>query len=228
MPDRTGLHHLRLSQHLISRSRFHPLLWQNAVTAITHSPPGSDFHPLEINHLTKNRRPAPTPQATIFDMASELQSENARRNGAKSRGPLSDVGKSRSARNATTHGMLSKSIVIEGEVAARFAALLASLRDVLQPRNSIEDGLIEDLAVCRWRQRRLLCMEIAAFSSEIRRQDPQTGAESTALRAARALGNMSADSRALDLISRYERQYDRQYKRTLRCLFDLRRETSPE
>ncbi len=122
-------------------------------------------------------------------MASELQSENARRNDAKSRGSRSAARKSNSSRNATTPGALSGTIVIEGEVAARFAALLAGMRDVLKPRNSIEDGLIEDLAACRWRQRRLLSMETAAYSREIRRQDPQTAAESNATRAALALRN---------------------------------------
>jgi hypothetical protein len=70
-------------------------------------------------------------------------------------------------------------------------------------------------------------METAAFSREIRRQDPETAAESPALRAALALGNASIDSRTIELVSRYERRFDRQYNRTLRCLFDLRRESIP-
>ncbi len=148
-----------------------------------------------------NRRlQIPLPQCG--HMASELQSENSRRNGAKSRGPLTADSKFRSSRNATTHGMLSKTIIIEGEVGARFAALLASLQDILKPRNSLEDGLIEDLATCRWRQRRLLSMETAAYSHEIRRQDPQTAAECPATRAALALANNFANSRAIALLSR--------------------------
>ena len=160
-------------------------------------------------------------------MASELQSENARRNGAKSRGPLTPDGKFRSSRNATTHGMLSKSIVIEGEVGARFAALLASLQDVLSPATPSKTDSSKtsppaagaSAASSPWRP--------PAYSREIRRQDPQTAAECPATRAALALANNFVDSRAIELISRYERRFERQYNRTLRCLFDLRRETNP-
>ena len=134
-------------------------------------------------------------------MTSELQSETSRRNGSKSRGPITESGKFKSSRNATTHGMLSKSIVIEDECAPRFAALPASIRHVLQPRNSIEDGLMEDLATCRWRQRRLLAMETASISLEIQRQDPQTAAQSPPTRAAVALSSLSGDSRTVTAMS---------------------------
>jgi hypothetical protein len=136
-------------------------------------------------------------------MASELQIETSRRNGSKSRGPKTAAGKAISSRNATTHGVFSKTIAIEGECAPRFAALLASIRVDIQPRSTVEDRLAEDLALCRWRLRRLLAMETALFSRGIPRQDPE------------------ADSRALGLISRYERQCNRQYTRTLRTICDL-------
>lgn len=161
-------------------------------------------------------------------MASELQSETSRRNGANSRGPRTATGKSHSAGNNNTHGKLCKTIVIEGENAARFAALLASMRDHLKPRNTIEDGLVEDLAAARWRSRRLLAMETATLTSEIRRQDPESAAESPALRAAIALGNSSCNSRTLDVINRYAVRFDRQYDRTLRRYYALRRDSQNE
>jgi hypothetical protein len=155
-------------------------------------------------------------------MASELQIETSRRNGAKSRGPRTPVGKAISSRNATTHGVLSKTIVIEGESAPRFAALLASIRADIQPRNTIEDSMVEDLAVCRWRLRRLLCMETALFTREIRRQDPEAASEIPPILVALVLNQCAPDSRALELISRYERQFNRQYTRTLRTIYDFR------
>ena len=94
-------------------------------------------------------------------MPSELRSETARRNGAKSRGPKTPGGKSNSSGNALTHGIHSKVIVIEGENADRSKALLASIRGELQPGTGIEEGLVEDLASSRWRQRRLLALETA-------------------------------------------------------------------
>ena len=90
-------------------------------------------------------------------------------------------------------------IVIEGENASRFTALLNALRDELQPQSGIEDGLVEDLATCRWRQRRLLSMETACLTGEIRRQDPEAAAHSNAARAVIALSSLSSGTRALDL-----------------------------
>jgi hypothetical protein len=153
-------------------------------------------------------------------MTSELQSETSRRNGAKSRGPKTDPGKSISSRNSTTHGMLSKTIVIDGEVPARFAALLASIRADLQPRNTIEDGFMEDLAICRWRQRRLLTMETACITQELRRQEPQTASDPPPARAAQAFANLAT----LRLISSQEHRYDRQYTRILSRFHAFRKE----
>ena len=156
------------------------------------------------------------------NMPSQLQSETSRRNGAKSRGPKTPEGKANSSRNATTHGLLSKTIIIEGENAPRFAALLASMRAELKPRTGIEDGLVEDLASCRWRQRRLLSMETASYTHAILRQDPEAAAESNATRAAFALNHLSDGCHTLELINRYERHFNRQYNRTLHTLYAIR------
>lgn len=153
------------------------------------------------------------------------QQETARRNGSKSRGPITPTGKSISARNRYTHGLLSKTIVIEGEEAARFAALLHSLRTDFQPANAIEESLVEDLAICRWRQRRLLAMETASLSTEIRRQTaestPEAPKPSNATRAVQAFTTISQTSRTLELINRHELRFSRQFNRTLDRLLTL-------
>jgi hypothetical protein len=155
-------------------------------------------------------------------MRSELQTEASRRNGAKSRGPKTAAGKARSSLNARTHGLLSKTIVIEGESAPRFAALLAAMRADLKPTNTIEDGLVEDLAAARWRSRRLLCMETACFTDEIRRQNPEIAAGSPASRAVTAWTSLSTVSSTLDRMHVHQLRLERQYNRTLHRLFALR------
>ena len=152
-------------------------------------------------------------------MRSSLQNETSRRNGSKSRGPKTEAGKAISSRNRYTHGMLSRLVVIEGEESARFSTLLNSLRADFKPRNQVEAGLVEDLAICKWRQRRLVAMETACISGEIRRQDPTVAAEVPAVRAAMAV---AIEAHTLQLINRYEQGYDRQYNRTLRRLQLLR------
>jgi hypothetical protein len=154
-------------------------------------------------------------------MRSDLQNETSRLNGAKSRGPLSPAGRANSSRNRYTHGLLSKTIVIEGEDSARFAALLNGLRADLLPATALEESLVEDLATCRWRQRRLLAMETACLSGEIRRLPSEPDADTNAERAAKAFGILSRDTPSLELITRQELRFSRQFNRTLQRLLTL-------
>ena len=154
-------------------------------------------------------------------MRSNLQNETSRHNGAKSRGPLNPTGRANPTRNRYTHGLLSKTIVIEGEDSARFAALLNGLRADLQPATALEESLVEDLATCRWRQRRLLAMETACLSSEIRRQTPEQAADTNSERAVKAFDILSRDTGTLERITRQELRFTRQFNRTLQRLISL-------
>jgi hypothetical protein len=68
------------------------------------------------------------------------------------------------------YGMLSGTIVLEGESKDRFQALLAALHEELQPQTPIETSLVENMAVARWRQMRIWGMEKAGMEHEMRRQ----------------------------------------------------------
>jgi hypothetical protein len=152
-------------------------------------------------------------------MRTESQKQAARANGAKSRGPITSEGKLASSRNATTHGMLSGTVVLKGESEERFKALLADLHAELQPQTTVEITLVENMAVARWRQMRIWGMEKASIEHEMRAQSEARDAaeghpvEDTATRCALAFRSLSDDSRSLDLINRYESRYDRQYLR---------------
>jgi hypothetical protein len=118
--------------------------------------------------------------------------------------------------------MLSKTIILKGEAGSRFAALLAAMREELKPQTPIQDSLVENMAACRWRQRRLWAMETAGITREILRQDAATVEENAPTRALLAFSSMTASSRARDLISRYETRYDRQFCRSLDRFIALR------
>jgi hypothetical protein len=152
-------------------------------------------------------------------MRTESQKQAARANGAKSRGPITSEGKLASSRNATTHGMLSGTIVLKGESEERFNMLLADLHAELQPQTTVEITLVENMAVARWRQLRIWGIEKANMEYEMRAQSEARDAaeghpvEDTATRCALAFRSLSDDSRSLELINRYEARYDRQYLR---------------
>ena len=77
----------------------------------------------------------------------------------KATGPRTQRGKNRSKHNAVTHGIFSKVVVLKGESQAEFDALLNRLRNDRQPVGTLEELLVEKLAVLFWRQRRLLIAE---------------------------------------------------------------------
>ncbi len=81
--------------------------------------------------------------------------EASRRNGSLSRGPRTPVGKRNSSRNATTHGLLAKIVVIEGESRRRFLDVLDRINASLKPESDIEHLLIGRMAAAHWRQVRL-------------------------------------------------------------------------
>jgi hypothetical protein len=74
----------------------------------------------------------------------------------KSGGPRTQQGKENSKNNATTHGIFCKVAVTKGESRAEFQNLLNGLRNYFRPEGTLEDTLLEKLAVLFWRERRLI------------------------------------------------------------------------
>ena len=84
-----------------------------------------------------------------------------RQNALKSTGPRSAAGKAVSSANATQHGILSRHLILPGESRAEFDALLQQLMREQQPVGTLEQALVERMAVALWRQRRLVAAETA-------------------------------------------------------------------
>jgi hypothetical protein len=97
-------------------------------------------------------------------MTSDKKITSNRRNAQKSTGPKSAAGKAIVAQNARTHGLLSRSLIIEGESQEEFSALLRLLSDEFQPVGLVEQALVERVGIALWRQRRLVRAESAEVS----------------------------------------------------------------
>jgi hypothetical protein len=63
------------------------------------------------------------------------KAEAARRNGAKSKGPVTAQGKAKSSRNAFRHGLCSKILIVADEDQEEFDELRDSYMETFQPRN---------------------------------------------------------------------------------------------
>jgi hypothetical protein len=134
-------------------------------------------------------------------VTSEKRAAAARANGAKSRGPVTAIGRANSSRNSLRHGLRAETLPIDQVTADRLTALLASYICELQPQSPAERRLAETMARAEWRQTRLWRLETAELNRETRRVN------SLAL----AYQSLSGDGGALDLINRCESQCDRHW-----------------
>ncbi len=88
-------------------------------------------------------------------MATDKQITANRQNAAKSTGPQSQSGKSRASRNALKHGLSAEQVVMFDEDPAVFEALRSDLFAHFQPADPVADHLVEQVAACIWRLRRV-------------------------------------------------------------------------
>jgi len=105
------------------------------------------------------RRPVPS------DRRSEAQRAASRANGAKSRGPVTDDGKAKVARNALRHGLFAnRHVFLDGEDQAAFDGLCDRLFGELRPADEFEAHLVRRLASVMWRLDRAESLEAALLS----------------------------------------------------------------
>src|SRR5712691_4858312 len=109
-------------------------------------------------------------------MVSNLKSETARANGAKSRGPTTAEGKEKSSRNANKHGLTAGNgnILLDCEDPGQFDEVLNRLLAIHEPATPAEQDLVEEMVACRWRTRRLWTIGTVLPTAEILAQAAKT------------------------------------------------------
>ena len=163
------------------------------------------------------------------------RTESARHNGRRSKGPITDQGKSTSSRNAVQHGLTSnKMFVLQNESPQAWAEMLAACFETFKPATILETKLVEEIAFAKWRLRRLWFVETSLLDHEMDRQaeafaETQGSRETDEpLRQALAFKALADDSKALALIARYETRLQRAYDRAVAQLKALRAERQIE
>jgi hypothetical protein len=168
-------------------------------------------------------------------MVSNLKSETARINGAKSRGPTTEEGKQKSSRNALKHGLTASSgnILLDSEDRGEFDKTLNKLLGIHEPATPAETDIVDEMVAARWRIRRMWTIETGLLNAEILTQqsNPSVSEGDPDIHLSMAFRALADDSRSLALANRYEarlqRTYDRAYK-TLRELQQARKSEPPE
>ena len=109
-------------------------------------------------------------------------------------GPRTDDGKRIAARNATTHGLFARDVVLThlGEDPAGYEALLAELAKQLAPKNLLEQHYVEKIAAASWRLRRLQRWQAQLF------EDPDITEDQALDRLDRVMRHETALHRQID------------------------------
>ena len=150
-------------------------------------------------------------------MRTEKQIAVARLNEAKSKGPVTAMGKDRVRSNALKHGLTARLTLWQNENTGQFQNLLLALLEQFQPTDDVEFLSIEEMAMAKWRLRRVVGMETAAGNKHL--------GETTAAGSAGTLAAFTAAQQAGQLLTtprQHEAAYSRAYQRTYKHLLQLR------
>ncbi|MFZ1428588.1 MAG: hypothetical protein WAS21_17675, partial [Geminicoccaceae bacterium] len=155
---------------------------------------------------------------------SPAQIEAARRNGARSRGPITPEGKARASRNALKHGLAAlEHLVLDGEDAAELAALTARLMAEVGPESEIEARLARRLAIAFWKGERAERIEVALFAAAPKVRPPAHGFQWE-----KADPLTTFDVKRFNAVRGYQAQQGRELSRCLKELRQLRKEARAE
>ncbi len=162
-------------------------------------------------------------------MASKARADAARRNGAKSKGPVTAEGKARSSKNAITNGLYTDLILLPGENHELFAHLHQVLTDIHKPRNEEECMLVRDLVHNRWRIERMRQLQAAAIDDEMTQQRPVIDSQykwmDGATRGSRAIQKLCDESGTVEMYERVETRLQNAILRLGKYIRDLQDRT---
>ena len=155
---------------------------------------------------------------------SPAQIEASRRNGARSRGPVTEEGKARASRNALKHGLTAMHhLVLEDEAPSELEELTARLMAEVAPMSEIEARLARRLAIAFWKGERAERIEVALFDAAPKLRPPQTGYQSE-----EADPLTTFDLKRFNAVRGYQAQQGREISRCLKELRQLRKEALAE
>ena len=155
---------------------------------------------------------------------SPAQIEASRRNGARSRGPVTEEGKARASRNALKHGLTAMHhLVLEDEAPAELEEMTARLMAEVAPMSEIEARLARRLAIAFWKGERAERIEVALFDAAPKLRPPQAGYQWE-----QADPLTTFDLKRFNAVRGYQAQQGREISRCLKELRQLRKEALAE
>jgi hypothetical protein len=164
-------------------------------------------------------------------MSTVAQVHANRANAVHSTGPKTDAGKAVSSRNATRHGLYSRELLLPGEDAAEFAKLRQGMIHRLQPRDVMEQQVVDQYIECSWKLKRLHAAEQEAYlqqslqmKSELRAHLQEQNVPTNEPLPEPAIGLVTwrlLEAGAKSPLERLNRQQQRLWNQMQKCLKDL-------
>ena len=151
---------------------------------------------------------------------SAAQIAASRANGAKSKGPVTPEGKAISSQNAARHGVFAQHCTILGESKESFAQMMGVFYETWAPVDEHECCLVDTMAMAMWRRTRLISLEASGLSHQIAKSGATSVSPSVQYN---ALTTLAADTRAFELLHRYEKDFTRIFERAARSLMAYRK-----
>jgi len=157
-------------------------------------------------------------------MRTEAQIEASRRNGALSRGPVSEEGKQRSCLNAVKHGLSARTVVLCCESHALFEQLEDDYLETFQPCSIPELHLVQRMVAADWRLHRAQVVATAINDKSIFDHHAQDGRENANSDHDYRLGiNHTRIEQELAFVERSEARCERAHARALAEFVVLRK-----
>jgi hypothetical protein len=157
--------------------------------------------------------------------ASALQITANRRNALKSTGPQTRSGKASSRMNALKHGLTAEQVVLFDEDVEEFERFFRKWVRAFKPKGFIEHQMVERIAICAWRLRRVYRIEAQLFGRY--RTEWINGVASVSNEIDVAFFRLTATDNTLAKLTRYERHIDRSLRFTFRALEHCQRKKVP-
>ena len=168
----------------------------------------------------------PLSPATTTPQPRPTRAEQARINGANSKGPTSLIGKAKCSRNALKHGLTAeKHAVLDIERPAEYKLAYDAAIDEFRPQSLFTLRLVEKLAHLDWRIERLAMLDNGLLNHKVNEAAglPAADLEGDDEIAALVRGWISAvgSANALELLRRYSTTLQHQFNTTLTNLQKL-------
>ena len=124
-----------------------------------------------VNQTYLRNAPPNPPCYSLTGVGYAHRETDSRRNGAKSKGPITEEGKAISSRNGTTHGLAEgHKLLYSNERDDLFEELLAHYTNLSEPANGVEADLVSQIVTAACRVKRVDRVEAATVDIQMERQ----------------------------------------------------------